>query len=136
MMFLQRYEIPDQTITHNFLQKIFKSQYAMKLSVFFLLGAVGWTDGQRINCSATRQYRGSPSNSPRPAPLRGAVGCVDLDVLDKRTLPVLQNQDAVNIYGPMEAGFTRNSKHHRGRWVLDSYLFLLLEHHQRLDYLA
>ena len=68
---------------------------------------------RRIACSATEQFTGLPfyRNSPvaTAAPLRGSVGCVDLTVLSRRTIPVFRGQDAVNIYGPNEAGFTNTT---------------------------
>jgi len=45
---------------------------------------------------------------PAAAPLRGSVGCVDQEAYvlrDLTTDPVNRDQDAFNIYGPMEAGF-------------------------------
>jgi len=62
-----------------------------------------------IQCSATEQYYGNPSNRPGPAPLRGPIGCVDLDAISLRDPdmdPILDNQDALNIFGPMENGFS------------------------------
>lgn len=40
------------------------------------------------------------------APLRGNIGCMDMNVLAKR--PKAGSQDADNVYGPMEAGFSAN----------------------------
>jgi len=51
---------------------------------------------------------GTPLSSPAAAPLRGNVGCVDLQAMALRDTtidPVLEDQDAVNIFGPMENGF-------------------------------
>lgn len=50
------------------------------------------------------------ANTPAAAPLRGNVGCVDPEAAALRTLPVNRNQDAFNIYGPNEAGFTSDGK--------------------------
>ena len=65
---------------------------------------------QAIDCSATQDLSLNPWRaSGTAAPLRGSVGCVDVDVQakrDKAAHPVFRDQDAVNIYGPMEAGFT------------------------------
>ena len=69
----------------------------------------GGGGGNRIQCSATEQFMGTPSDTPAAAPLRGNVGCVDIAVLSMRDLgamPIANNQDGANIYGPMEAGFT------------------------------
>lgn len=69
----------------------------------------GGGGGGGIACSATVQYTGTPSETPAAAPLRGNVGCVDIEVQAMRDTvanPIRNNQDAANIYGPMEAGFT------------------------------
>ena len=72
-------------------------------------GGGGGGGGNRIQCSATEQFMGTPSDTPAAAPLRGNVGCVDIAVLSMRDLgamPIANDQDGANIYGPMEAGFT------------------------------
>ncbi|CAB9518285.1 expressed unknown protein [Seminavis robusta] len=59
----------------------------------------------RIQCSLTTPFTGNRSDTPRAAPLRGNVGCVDLAAHALRQLPIRGDQEGVNIYGPMEAGF-------------------------------
>lgn len=84
------------------------------LFAFFCFSTLASVSAQRpgrnrIECSADVQFTGTPSNTPRAAPLRGNVGCVDLNVLSMRDLdamPINRNQEGVNIYGPMEAGFS------------------------------
>ena len=54
-------------------------------------------------------YTGSADyvgKNPTAAPLRGAVGCLDLGVLATRPKAGNKNIDANNLYGPMEAGFS------------------------------
>ena len=58
-------------------------------------------------------YTGSAEyvgKNPKAAPLRGAVGCLDLGVLAKRPKAGPKGRvatlDANNLYGPMEAGFS------------------------------
>jgi hypothetical protein len=66
----------------------------------------GGGGGGGMTCSTTVQYTGTPSTTPRAAPLRGNVGCVDLAVLTDRADGVTTTPLSANIYGPMEAGFT------------------------------
>jgi hypothetical protein len=66
----------------------------------------GGGGGGGMTCSTTVQYTGTPSTTPRAAPLRGNVGCVDLAVLADRANGVFTTTVSANIYGPMEAGFT------------------------------
>lgn len=69
----------------------------------------GGGGGGGITCPTDGQYEGTPSEVAAAAPLRGSIGCVDAgaDALrDREEYPVKDDQDAFNIYGPMEAGFT------------------------------
>lgn len=82
------------------------------VSTLLLLAApMAQAQRSRITCSATEDLVGTPSNQPRAAPLRGSVGCIDVAAQAKRDVgefPIVQGQAAVNVYGPMEAGFTQN----------------------------
>ena len=53
-------------------------------------------------------FTGNPDYEQTPigAPLRGNIACVDEGPLSRRPTAGRGDQDAVNIYGPMEAGFT------------------------------
>ncbi|KAL3932273.1 MAG: hypothetical protein SGBAC_010927 [Bacillariaceae sp.] len=73
-------------------------------------GGMGPADGmgQGVTCTGTENLSTSVAG-PAAAPLRGSVGCVDQEAYGLRntnTDPISQNQEAYNIYGPMEAGFT------------------------------
>ena len=59
-----------------------------------------------MTCPSFEQFVGDLSLAGSAAPLRGSIGCVDLEAHALRTTAVQNDQDAFNIYGPMEAGFS------------------------------
>ena len=68
---------------------------------------------QETNCPTDQTgvgYQGTVGctyiSKPAAAPLRGNIGCLTPEALQRRPTAGNQNLDAVNIYGPMEAGFT------------------------------
>lgn len=85
---------------------IFIFLVGIALLIFFLL-----RPSNGFTCPTETQFTGvAPYNKGGrvAAPLRGNIGCVDLDVLAKR--PTAQvgrgTETAQNVYGPFEAGFT------------------------------
>jgi hypothetical protein len=68
-----------------------------------------------FECPTEVQFKGiAPYNQGGrvAAPLRGNIGCVDLDVLAKRPTANVGNQGkqtAQNVYGPFEAGFSSDN---------------------------
>eukprot|EP00606_Chrysophyceae_sp_TOSAG23-5_P000060 GSChrysophyteH2.ASY1.ANO1.226.1 assembled CDS len=86
---------------------------AAAIIIFFFL-----RKGSNSECPTTTQYKGNKAyiavrdtDTAQATPMRGNIGCIDLDVLAKRpTVSVARSdQDANNVYGPMEAGFSRDT---------------------------
>ena len=78
-------------------------------------------------------FTGDPDfvgNNPMGAPLRGNAACVDgPEPLSWRPVDPVRGQDAVNIYGPMEAGFTRQQWSCLGDRVIPGGIDTLLAEH-------
>ena len=75
-------------------------------------GGGGGGGAPGVECPTTSQFDGDDAyigKGPKAAPVRGNVGCVDLTVLATRPTAEIGGgtQTAQNIYGPMEAGFTK-----------------------------
>ena len=77
-------------------------------------GTGGGNSGGRsgITCSASSNLAAisanvADSSGAKAAALRGNVGCIDMDTLKKRPT-AFGGQEATNVYGPMEAGFTKD----------------------------
>lgn len=74
-----------------------------------LAAGMGGGGGGR-SCPAERPFfTGDPvyeTEEPQGTPLRGNIACVDEEPLSWRPTAGRGDQDAVNIFGPMEAGFT------------------------------
>lgn len=71
--------------------------------------AMGGGGGGQTCPASAPFFTGNPTyegNTPIGAPLRGNIGCIDETPLARRPTAGNGNQNAVNIYGPMEAGFT------------------------------
>ena len=76
--------------------------------------AVAAQPGALSPCTTEGNFNGTSTyvgKGPSAAPLLGNVGCVDAAALARRPLSdngtdVENGQDAYNVYGPMEAGFT------------------------------
>jgi hypothetical protein len=78
------------------------------LILAFARPTLGQGKGGGQECPTAGNFNGSASyigKNPSAAPLRGNVACVDASGLAIR--PIAGGQDATNVYGPMEAGFTR-----------------------------
>lgn len=82
----------------------------MKLAI--LSGVIIFSDAQGVTCTSAGDFTGNAKytglTKPIAAPLRGSIGCVTGDALKRRPTADVKGvaQAAVNVFGPMEAGFS------------------------------
>jgi hypothetical protein len=95
--------------------------------------SMGGGGGGQACPNAAPWFTGNPDyvgQNPLAAPLRGNIGCIDgPEPLSSRPTAGNGNQPAVNIYGPMEAGFTQQQWSCLGDRIIPGGIDTLLAEH-------